>query len=116
MHTKGKLEVVTDCPGKCCWHIQKAGNTDAFNRITSLEMGEEDARRLVACWNTCDGIPTKFIQGGAAGMLEHSKSLARERDELVRALRKALCVGKLKERIDARCGAEAILAKYPEQS
>lgn len=46
----------------------------------------EDARRLVACWNACEGLPTAWIEGGAADILEHAKSLKSQRDELLAAL------------------------------
>lgn len=46
----------------------------------------EDARRLVACWNACEGLPTAWIEGGAADILEHAKSLKSQRDELLGAL------------------------------
>lgn len=86
-HTEGRLEAVTDCPGRCCWHIQKVGNTDEFNRITSLEMGEADARRLVACWNEHDGLVHdnarlyQSLQGEMQGRLKAEQ----ERDEALAA-------------------------------
>lgn len=87
-HTEGRLEAVTDCPGRCCWHIQKVGNTDEFNRITSLEMGEADARRLVACWNEHDGLVHdnarlyQSLQGEMQGRLKAEQ----ERGEALAAL------------------------------
>jgi hypothetical protein len=131
MHTEGKLEVVTDCPGECCWHIQKVGNTDKFNRLTSLEMGEEDARRLVACWNACEKFSTEDIERANEGypqgrdrielildLTEARKRVAileSERDELVKALR-ALYKDILDEfsYYPDPLGIESILAKYPQ--
>jgi hypothetical protein len=98
MHTEGKVRLfnkrktiaIMDRDGKelVAWMGFESGSRPHRETVAN-------ARRLVTCWNEHDG-------------------LVKERDELVRALRKALCVGKLKERIDARCDAEAILAKYPE--
>lgn len=79
-HTKEPWEAVTDCPGKCCWHIQPVGheNRGPWDRINSPEMSEADARRIVACVNACQGIPTNMLV--AAGQ---SAVMARTRaDEL----------------------------------
>lgn len=122
-HTEGRLEVVTECPGECCWHIQRVGNTDEFQRITSLEMREEDARRLVACWNYCEGVPTHEIENSESdgdrlrGVYAAKVYAEKERDELVEALRK-FNHDVLEEFAYAPNPGEieAILAKYPEQS
>lgn len=47
-HTPGPWEAVTECPGRCCWHIQPVGNErGGFGYINGPEMSEADAR-LVA--------------------------------------------------------------------
>lgn len=51
---------------------------------------EANARRLVACWNACEGLPTAWIEGGAADILEHAKSLKSQRDELLATLKELL--------------------------
>lgn len=51
------------------------------------DISEANARRIAACWNACDGIPTAWLEGGAADILEHSIALIKQRDELLAALR-----------------------------
>ena len=94
-HTPGKLVVAehTDercairsttpvahgLPGKIVADVGYSGyeNTDATN-----------ARRLVACWNACDGVPTdalEQIDGLAKAVLPYHQIKA-QRDELLHAL------------------------------
>lgn len=51
---------------------------------------EENARRLVACWNACDGIPIEQLewdQPTFVKMLLERQMLKKERDELLKAFR-----------------------------
>lgn len=50
------------------------------------DISEANARRIAACWNACDGIPTAWLEGGAADILEHSIALIKQRDELLALL------------------------------
>lgn len=96
-HTQGRLrlEQVEDDSG----HITHLCPVDAedMSILTVVEhesvkfaavYHSEDARRLVACWNACEGLPTAWIEGGAADILEHAKSLKSQRDGLLEALKK----------------------------
>lgn len=53
---------------------------------------EANARRLVACWNACEGLSTEFlaridsIQAALTGQLVVTQALEAERDELLDAL------------------------------
>ncbi len=44
-----------------------------------------DARRLVACWNACDGIDTKYLEGDDS-LPHYARRLMAQRDELLAAL------------------------------
>lgn len=63
-HTPEPWEVVTDCPGECCWHIQPVEhpNRGPWDRINSPEMSEADARRIVACVNACADMSTEYLE------------------------------------------------------
>ena len=64
----------------------------------------ENGRRLVACWNACDGITTERLEdlgkpllGHLIGCDERAARMVKERDELLTALRVAEeAVGDLK--------------------
>jgi hypothetical protein len=78
-----------------------------------------NARRLVACWNACDGIPTEEIESGTAGFLhryatvvDERDALVKERDELVAVIRSAQKAFEQGIKSDF----SNILAKYPEAS
>lgn len=69
--------------------------------LATLIQNAEDARRLAACWNACDGIPTEVLeryygdQGGIDAALDEASArdhvqAARQRDRLRAAL--AACV------------------------
>lgn len=89
-HTKEPWKAVTDCPGKCCWHIEPV-NVEFprwFDRINLPEISESDARRIVACVNACAGIPTgMLIAAGQSAViaLRPIDEVIAERDELLAA-------------------------------
>lgn len=62
------------------------------NFIATVKDGSDraaaDARRLVACWNACDGVSTKLLEESPAPFSQ----LRAERDELLEALKKASVV------------------------
>ena len=64
------------------------------------QKSEANARRLVACWNACEDLPTAWIEGGAADILEHAKSLKSQRDGLLEALKFILKWGHCQEADD----------------
>ena len=50
--------------------------------------GKANARRLVACWNACEGIPTEALKDKAPRKLREDRDLLLEqRNELLAALR-----------------------------
>lgn len=48
---------------------------------------EANARRLVACWNACDGIDTEYLEGDDS-LPHYARRLMAQRDELLAALEK----------------------------
>jgi hypothetical protein len=48
---------------------------------------EDDARRIVACVNACEGIPTGMLEAGDAEILAYSMRLKQQRDNLLAALK-----------------------------
>jgi hypothetical protein len=127
MHTEGKLEYahrqrgdgmysteLFDAKGvtvaSAAWYPIKTETGTTTNR-------EENARRLVACWNACDGIDTASLEG--KGCLAHLVNdisqqvddARRERDELVNVLRELHTHGFSANRMQC---IDMLLAKYPE--
>jgi hypothetical protein len=62
--------------------------------VPSEHIGKKNARRLVACWNACDGISTEALEMAAAlgGLRDVSPGAAvfSQRDELLAALKDML--------------------------
>jgi len=83
-HTQGRLEL-----DEGYRRIAKADDGRDIFLVHEHGNAEANARRLVACWNACEGLPTAWIEGGAADILEHAKSLNAQRDELLAALQEA---------------------------
>lgn len=70
---------------------------------------QDNARRIVACWNACDGLPTEVLEAMANPSSSYT-ALIKERDELVKALRNVAIVGDLA----SLCRAEELLLKCGE--
>lgn len=92
-HTKGQvIAAVSNFPhvGQC--HSVGITGTKVAIAVTGkvdeldADISEANARRIAACWNACDGIPTAWLEGGAADILEHSIALIKQRDELLALL------------------------------
>lgn len=87
-HTQGPIRYDHE-PGYCGELIARDGMTVAafFN-----EPSEADARRLVACWNACDGLPTESLECGKppadqiVDALNQRHELMAQRDELLEVL------------------------------
>lgn len=47
------------------------------------ETDEANARRIVACVNACEGVPTARLEAGAADVLAYSMEIKKQRDELL---------------------------------
>jgi hypothetical protein len=79
-HTQGRL-VVAPYEGFGPLTTIRAGDPKTGTRIAStfeatnpahIERNEANARRLVACWNACDGVPIEVLEAGQAGGLPWS--------------------------------------------
>lgn len=91
-HTPGRLESKTHTYG-----IADTGDYDSIFEIWGGEkviawFGGEDtdeanARRLVACWNACEGIDTEYLEGDES-LPHYARRLMTQRDELLAALEK----------------------------
>lgn len=62
--------------------------------VVTLGAKEPDARRLVSCWNACDGLDTEAIEGlaevgGVTCLAVDSRNYMRERDQLRAALERS---------------------------
>lgn len=126
-HTKGRLvysavHITVNGVQKRYHAVGIPGTKDvvAINGEVGSDDEEEsiaNARRLVACWNSCDGITTISLEDGNSTnrqpMLDMANGIAeleQERDELLKALREYS--GGVP---GAMAKAAYILAKYPEQ-
>lgn len=65
----------------------------AIAYVGFADMDREDTRRLVACWNVCDRIPTELIEEleltsphALASLLQHHGKLLRQRDAVYNAV------------------------------
>lgn len=95
-HTPGTIRYDYE-PGYCGELIASNGGTVA---TFTDEPSEADARRLVACWNACEGITTERLEEidkpllmhltgadrRAARMVQERRELEAQRDELLAAL------------------------------
>ncbi len=80
-HTQGRLVV------RHTRLFEEGGVIDcvASMQVSNQSNWDQDARRLAACWNALEGVPTEAIEGA----LIHGKALmelASERDQLLSAL------------------------------
>lgn len=63
-----------------------AHSTDHFNEP---EGPDEDARRLIACWNACEGLYTESLERGGP-LAEQIVNALNQRDQLLSALNAVL--------------------------
>lgn len=89
-HTQGRLIV------KGGYSIYADGDkTPVADTCMTNSMPENDegnARRLVACWNACEGLPTEKLEISpifdvAMEAKRHLESVEKQRDELLKALK-----------------------------
>ena len=85
-HTPGNLSVRNKI---AIYSVDEGGKCIAVTSVSETDV--EDARRLVACWNACDGIPTESIEcdlnGLLMGAVRRTNSAEAQRDELLAALK-----------------------------
>lgn len=130
-HTEGKLTlgkhgVIYGGPFR---EYVRGSAQDQFAMVTSphedeIEQGitqEENARRLVACWNACEGIPLEQLecdQPTFVQMLLERQTLKQQRDELLAALLSAYNFlqgfPKDPEKIELSIRIAALIEKYKE--
>lgn len=101
-HTQGRLYFLQKYPSvlhaKQGSHGRRVCCTESFG---DKDENEANARRLAACWNACQAIPTEILeryygdQGGIDEALEEASlrdhvNLYVQRNELLEALKKAV--------------------------
>lgn len=92
-HTPGPMTQGTTNAGKTC--VWLGGATEPQH-----EMGPDttwidcntaaNARRMAACWNACEGIPTEALEADVPGIfrqINRQEELEAQRDELLAALK-----------------------------
>lgn len=79
-HTPGRLKVFSAYATP-----EIRTQDDAFVANTS-PYNEANARRLVACWNACEGIDTEYLEGDES-LPHYARRLMTQRDELLAALK-----------------------------
>ena len=90
-HTKGRLEVKHCGYDGLFIHIQQIDG-DPYPRVLAEAWSEKDARRLVAAWNACDGVPTELLENlvdDDGSVTPFYRDLLVQRDELLEALKLA---------------------------
>lgn len=122
-HTEGKLS------------LEKYGNIkteggDDFRlngaTLSGNDVAVANTRRLVACWNACDGLPQDDLDelaempNAVMNLARFSDDLVKERDELVALLYDLLSVAdadpELSQYPAAKATRELLAKKYPEAS
>ena len=91
-HTQGRLAA----DGPVVLFSDNAGGFD----ISACPYPEVNARRLVACWNACEGLPTKVLEHASEtgdSLAGHIK-LTAQRDELLAALEEVLAAERFSNR------------------
>lgn len=111
-HTPGRLKAI-----KHSIYSDDEGHSVAMTfLISQSEHDEANARRLVACWNACEGISTESLESGQPMMAVFQKEQSRAdraevgRDELLAALKHIASHGN-KMDFDAVAYARAAIAK-----
>jgi hypothetical protein len=83
-HTQGKLKQRTGYPMDIVGPDEQYAFARAY-RGTTLDNAEANARRLVVCWNACEGLPTDILEDDS--IMKIVSRIRRERDELLQALK-----------------------------
>lgn len=86
-HTPGRLRAEFGDSGSVAFsnEIGAAVAEDCPHGDISKVLGRQNIRRLVACWNACDGLPTDLLEDDSIMKIEGL--IRRERDELLEALK-----------------------------
>lgn len=118
-HTAGPLEVGDDSKwGGEPVRIESAFTTDLVATIpvasvTDFPRADANARRLVACWNAFEGIPTEKVEDG--GPIIHIDGGPREPDPRMQSLVDALAKTEtyLLERVSSKAGSTGATVILP---
>ena len=85
-HIQGRLEYGEDCDSE--WWIARVGSTEQIAYTVPVRPGvaRANARRLVACWNACEGLPDEFLNSNPIKQLvqslwDRNSELEGQRDE-----------------------------------
>lgn len=83
-HTQGRLHVAGQ------YKVQIRSDSHQVAKAWSLagKTGQENARRLVACWNACDGLHTESLECNKP-LGDQLVDAINQRDELLEALKDA---------------------------
>lgn len=108
-HTQGRLEVADGRRIGVVLPNEVGGGFDSHCVALAQDSGgrlnaEANARRLVACWNACDGVGTDLLEQYPAPFTE----LRTQRDQLLAALKDVLSTH------SAECKAELSLSTATE--
>lgn len=98
-HTQGLLKVSTDgslgsIESESGLHIGQTFQTRPIRTAEDHTERKENARRLVACWNSCQGIDTADLEAGSVSIVakmhdEAAKLVLAQRDELLAVLKRS---------------------------
>ena len=85
-HTAGRVRVQHPYAGDRGWEVAFEPGLEQLCQ----DISEANARRLVACWNACEGISTEALEGDDAPrkLREDRDLLLAQRDELLAQLKK----------------------------
>ena len=91
-HTPGRLKVGQHLGSlsSFCIHMDvgdKGRGAEIVEAVCGLSTEQRlaNARRLVACWNACEGIPTEEMESKGLPLYMHRKLIS-ERDQLLKVL------------------------------
>lgn len=101
-NTKGRLYVTTDDE-----YFVIGPKPDLNDSVAHVWL-EGDARRLVACWNACEGVATEWLEQNQA-VAGRDHACERARDELIATMRLLLDGGSIWEKDEYI--ARAVIAK-----
>ncbi len=94
-HTQGRVKVQHPDAGERGLEV---AFEPGLERLCA-DITEANARRLVACWNACEGLPDEFLNSNPIKQLvqsvwDRNSELEGQRDELLAALRMVMaCAG-----------------------
>ena len=77
-------------PSKSKLEVNGVIGTEAKDAIVKvLDLDFEDARRMLTCWNICDGVPTDVLERSKSltDFVLAGQAIEHQRDELLKALR-----------------------------